>query len=581
MEVIRQLVKCRRLVGHPASQAALLAAHHAVEPASANRRSQAATQTELLAQLPQQLLGAAAHLRRPAEITAGRPHRSRILDGQPARLATEAGADARVGVVAVAKPSLHGRARHAQDARPVGLEIAAERLQQPVCLGPRRQMRVPVGKTQLAVHVGAVLPLRIQQRPLLLVLLEQRRAGHRRVEHELMELRVVADRVLDRFGHVVRSVLLQTDDGGTEDADTVRLQPAHHFPRIRPVQLLVLALLALQPHPHPRNTEPDQLLDSVGLEHVGRAEHVERPALVVFFHQLEQAQRPLAVKQKVLVHHEKRLHPHVALEPDHLAEQLVAGLVKIGELPLAAEHRRSGAKIAPHRATDRGNQRRRRVAGFVRQPDPHGAGADARKDARMADRGLLVLTQKAAEPADALAADNMVRPETLLDARQARNVPPHHNLGMGLKLADKFAHLFSLEVVRRDGADRHHIVALLAQFLGEAIQGRKIQKRVGCRNVVANHHQPPRTVKHPQRKRPLTPRDLVVVKLHRVDGAAAIFVILGIRPEDAGEQNSGPGNFGPGCVGTAVSRQLINHEQHTLTESRHKASHRHQKHGPT
>ena len=42
-----------------------------------------------------------------------------------------------------------------------------------------------------------------------------------------------------------------------------------------------------------------------------------------------------------------------------------------------------------------------------------------------------------------------------------------------------------------------------------------------------------------QRKRPLHPGHLVVVQLHRVLQPAAILVVLGIRSEDAAQQDVG------------------------------------------
>ena len=60
-----------------------------------------------------------------------------------------------------------------------------------------------------------------------------------------------------------------------------------------------------------------------------------------------------------------------------------------------------------------------------------------------------------------------------------------------------------------------------------------VQRRLDIR---LDQHQSPRAMEHPQGKRPLHPRDLVVVQLHRVDHPAAVFVILGIGPENAGEQ---------------------------------------------
>jgi len=40
-------------------------------------------------------------------------------------------------------------------------------------------------------------------------------------------------------------------------------------------------------------------------------------------------------------------------------------------------------------------------------------------------------------------------------------------------------------------------------------------------------------MKHPERKDPLNPGDLVLVEFHGIDTATAIVIILGIGPEDA------------------------------------------------
>src|SRR5579864_9314355 len=46
-------------------------------------------------------------------------------------------------------------------------------------------------------------------------------------------------------------------------------------------------------------------------------------------------------------------------------------------------------------------------------------------------------------------------------------------------------------------------------------------------------------MKHTQRETALGARDLIVIELHGIDGAAAKFVVLGVRPEDGGEQDAG------------------------------------------
>jgi hypothetical protein len=56
-------------------------------------------------------------------------------------------------------------------------------------------------------------------------------------------------------------------------------------------------------------------------------------------------------------------------------------------------------------------------------------------------------------------------------------------------------------------------------------------------NNPLDHQQPEGTVKHPQGKYTLNPGNLVVVKLHRVDLTASVFIILGIWSKDTGQQN--------------------------------------------
>ena len=68
-------------------------------------------------------------------------------------------------------------------------------------------------------EVEFVLPVDIrelhicQQTPLIGHFLVQRRAGNRRIEHELVEVGRVADRRFDLLGDVLWRVMLQADDG--------------------------------------------------------------------------------------------------------------------------------------------------------------------------------------------------------------------------------------------------------------------------------------------------------------------------------------------------------------------------------
>lgn len=55
-------------------------------------------------------------------------------------------------------------------------------------------------------------------------------------------------------------------------------------------------------------------------------------------------------------------------------------------------------------------------------------------------------------------------------------------------------------------------------------------------------------MKHTEGKAALNPGDLIVIEFHGIDSAAAVFVIAGVRSEDAGKQNPGTGSSGVGRV---------------------------------
>ena len=74
----------------------------------------------------------------------------------------------------------------------------------------------------LAVDVGQIDAL--QHAPLLGHFGEERRARHGRVEHELVEIGVVRHGVLDLLLDILRRVMLQPDDGRTQQLDAVLAQ---------------------------------------------------------------------------------------------------------------------------------------------------------------------------------------------------------------------------------------------------------------------------------------------------------------------------------------------------------------------
>jgi hypothetical protein len=93
----------------------------------------------------------------------------------------------------------------------------------------------------------------------------------------------------------------------------------------------------------------------------------------------------------------------------------------------------------------------------------------------------------------------------------------------------------------------------MLDFLDKTVERRKVQEGAGGVNIRLKEHQSKRSVKHSKGKAPLRSGDLVLIKLHRVDFAAPINVVLSIGPKDAGQQYVGPGS-------KPVNRLRLNHK---------------------
>ena len=236
------------------------------------------------------------------------------------------------------------------------------------------------------------------------------------------------------------------------------------------------------------------------------------------------------MEQEILVHHEKRLHFHVALESHHHLEQLVTRLIEIRILPF-----RGRAEVATDGAAHRGDQRCRDFAVALGEVHAHRPRADARVNLRMADRLVDVFAKKLPEPSHPFAAHHMVSLDPLLEPGNAGNMPAHDDLRIGEMLVDELAHGLDLPEIGRDRADAHNVVRVSADLLDEPLEHRKIEQGAGGRNIRLDEHEPPGAMEHAQGKRPLLPRHLVVVELHRIDGAATVFIVLGIRSKNARE----------------------------------------------
>ena len=323
---------------------------------------------------------------------------------------------------------------------------------------------------------------------LLRQILVQRSAGNRRVQHELVEVRIVLDGSVDDSIDVLRCVIFQADDGRTQDADPVRLQFSDQFQGVRPVQLGVAAVLALDSHPDPRNSQADQLVDRIRTQHVRRAENVQGPGFVVLLHQFQQPQRTAPMQQEVLVHHEERADLHPLLHLGHHLEQFVTGVVEVDEFTLAAEHGRCRTKIAAQGTTHRGNHRGGDVSRLVTECDAHVPGSVAGDNQRMANRLAVVLAQEPPHPADALALDHIIHVDAVFQIGNIGDVPPHHDLRRRLVVADQLAHGSHFALVGNDRADADHVVVPLAKLLDEPLPCRKIQYRTGGFDIRLDHH---------------------------------------------------------------------------------------------
>ena len=74
---------------------------------------------------------------------------------------------------------------------------------------------------------------------------------------ELVKDRVVAHGMLDDRPDILRRMVIQANDGGTQHPDPVLLQALHELMRIYPAELLIAAELAFQTHPDPADPQPD------------------------------------------------------------------------------------------------------------------------------------------------------------------------------------------------------------------------------------------------------------------------------------------------------------------------------------
>src|SRR5947209_1170843 len=152
----------------------------------------------------------------------------------------------------------------------------------------------------------------------------------------------------------------------------------------------------------------------------------------------------------------------------------------------------------------------------------------------MVDGSVLIFSEITTHPGDAFSANNVVGIDHAFQAGHRGYMAAHDNHRIWGEFADDPAHLADLTHIHDDRRDAHDVVVVLAQFAGERLTCGEVENAARSRNVRLNHHDSPGAMKHPQRETALGARDLVVIELHWVDGAAAEFVILRIGTKDGG-----------------------------------------------
>ena len=155
-------------------------------------------------------------------------------------------------MVLVPPPAGQRGAHDPHRARTVDAEIAIERPEHDLGRLLVGQVRVAVVEDRLPVDVAEVILAFVLHHALGRQLGVQRRAGDGRVEHELVEVGIVADGVVDRLVDVFRRVVFQADDGRAQHADAVRLQFADQREGVDAGEFGVLAVACLRCPSTPR-----------------------------------------------------------------------------------------------------------------------------------------------------------------------------------------------------------------------------------------------------------------------------------------------------------------------------------------
>src|SRR6185369_11124352 len=108
---------------------------------------------------------------------------------------------------------------------------------------------------------------------------------------------------------------------------------------------------------------------------------------------------------------------------------------------------------------------------------------ETRQDRGVLDRSRVILAEVALKPADTFAADDEIGIDQLLKPLLVGDVAADDNSCSRLIAADQLAHLGHLADTDNDAADADHVVAVLADLLGEALQSGKVEQGAGGINI--------------------------------------------------------------------------------------------------
>ena len=320
-------------------------------------------------------------------------------------------------------------------------------------------------------------------------------------------------------------------------------QFAAQLESIGAVQLGVIGTWGFQAQPDRRDADFRQFLIGILGDRIGGRENVERPALAGGLHQRQQFHDPALLQQEIFVHDEEAVLAARLLRVFHQAEQLRARFVKVEDLPLAAEKGGGRTEIAAHGTAHRRNNGRRGGIGGGRNLDAQHTQVERRGEIGVPDRRVHLFAQVLPHPGDAVALHDVVGIQHLLHAGNGRNVTAHDDRRARREFPHHPAHLPRLAHVHDDRRDADNVVVVCGEFLCEGLACREIQHRAGRVDVPLDHQDAPGTMETAQRERALPARDLIMIELHRIDGAASVSVILRIRAEDGGKEDSGLASF--------------------------------------